>query len=107
MDSPIQRQVFDWGVQLITRPFEGDKSLGGMLISVEINLPRPNRGCIVKVIFSAALTTASLTLQDTQAWQNALSGITDEARAIVSEMKAAAKASDSKSKKTKTAKRKK
>lgn len=87
MENLIQLQEFDWGVQLTAHPFEGDKSLGGMAIFAEINLPRPNRGCIVKITFSAALSTAPMGLQDAQIWENALSAMISEARSVVAEMK--------------------
>jgi hypothetical protein len=103
-ERPIERQEFEWGVQLTAKPFEGDKTLGGMSIYSEITLPRPNRGCIVKITFSAALISAPLGLQDAQIWENAMSAILAETRTVVAEMKAAAKAAPPKKK---TAKRKK
>jgi hypothetical protein len=87
--SLIQRQVFDWGVQLTARPFEGSPSLGGMAIYSEIDLPRPNRGSTVKITFTAALISEPLRLLDAQAWQRALDAIIQETRNVILEMKTA------------------
>jgi hypothetical protein len=85
--SLIDRQESDWGIQLTAQPFAGDKALDAMLIRAEISRPKPRRGCVVNVTFSAALLSAPLTLQDAQTWQTALSAVLAEARSVVAEFK--------------------
>lgn len=87
--SLIQRESFEWGVQLTARPFEGDAALGSMAIHSDIMLPKPNRGCITKITWSPATITSPLKPVDAQAWQNALAAILQETRTVVAEMKAA------------------
>ena len=65
-----QREVFDWGVVLTTAPFTGSKTLNVLSIRSEISLPRPNRGCVVKISFTGATITSPMNLTEAQTWMS-------------------------------------
>ena len=82
----IQREVYDWGVQLSCKPFSGAKTLE---IRVEVSLPKASRGSDVKISFSGVTFADPLKLVEAQTWVEAMTALINEARSVVSEMKAA------------------
>jgi len=85
-EKMIQREVYDWGVQLSCKPFSGAKTLE---IRAEVSLPKASRGSDVKISFSGVTFADPLKLVEAQTWVEAMTALINEARSVVSEMKAA------------------
>jgi hypothetical protein len=84
----IDRQVYDWGVALTTRPFAGlEPPLGALTIRSEITKPRPKRGSIVKISFTGVAGSNPLKLVEAQTWASAMNAIVMETQKEISEMK--------------------
>ena len=83
----VQREVFDWGVQLTVKPFS-DKALE---IRAEIVLPKATRGADAKISFNGVTFAEPFKLIEAQTWVEAMSALIQEVRGVTSEMKNAAK----------------
>jgi hypothetical protein len=83
----IERNVFDWGVELLTAPFEGDARLGLLTIRSEIHVPHPVRGPTVKITFTGAISSQPLDLIAAQTWAAAMNAMVLESKSVLSEMK--------------------
>jgi hypothetical protein len=92
----IDREVFDWGVQLTTRPFADVEKLSTLTIRSEVSLPNDKRGT-VKITFSGVSGSHPLKLVEAQAWATALNAIIMESQRVLTEMKSG----DAKSKRRK------
>ena len=82
----IEREVSDWGVRLTVHPFKGTKNQA-MVIRSEVGLYKPNRGCEVRITFSAASLQNRLRLLDGQTWREAMGAIIADTRAVQAKMK--------------------
>jgi hypothetical protein len=83
----IEREDFDWGVCLTTRPFVGGLHQA-LAIRVEIGHYKHNRGADTRITFSGANSTAPLRIVDAQTWNTAMTAIINETRLVVAQMKA-------------------
>lgn len=88
-NTAIEREVFDWGVRLIARPFRGTAN-HSVTISSEIRNYRPRRGSEVLITFPAASMQKPLRLLDAQIWHAALGAIIAGTRAVQTEMRTVA-----------------
>jgi len=84
----VEREVFDWGVQLSTRPFTGANA--ALTIKSEIAVWKPGKGSEVRITFTGTSTLSPLRLLDAQTWNEALSAIIAETRSVAADMKAEA-----------------
>jgi hypothetical protein len=84
----LEREVSEWGVRLIARPFTGANA--ALVIKAEIAACKPGKGSEVRITFSGTSLTNPLRLLDAQAWNEGMSAIINEARATVANMKAEA-----------------
>jgi len=84
--QPIDREVFDWGVRLTARPFQGTERQAFVIYS-EIGNYKGRRGAEVNISFPAA---TRLRLLDAQAWIDAMSAIVAESRNVQAELRTAA-----------------
>jgi len=84
----IDRETFDWGVQLTTRPFAEVARLSTLAIRSEVGLQQGRRR-IVKITFSGVTGSHSLRLVEAQVWAVALSAIISESQRVLTEMKLA------------------
>ena len=82
----IDREVFDWGVRLVARPFRGTANQS-VTISAEIRNFRAGRGSEVFITFPAASMQRPLRVLDAQIWHTALGAIIAAARAVQTEMR--------------------
>ena len=89
-ERAVEREVFDWGVRLVARPFKSGKNQGAVIRS-EINVAKSTRGCEVRISFPGVTLTAPFHLTEAQAWYEAMGAIISATRAAVAEMKAAPK----------------
>ena len=89
-ERAVEREVFDWGVRLVARPFKSGKNQGAVIRS-EISTAKPGRGCEVRITFPSVTLAAPLRLTDAQAWHEAMGAVVNVTRAVVAEMKTAAK----------------
>lgn len=87
----IQREDFEWGVQLTTHPFEGDGVLGSLTIRGEIGLPREKKRPTVKITFTGAPTSTPLGIVEAQAWAAAMNALVLESQSVASGMVQATK----------------
>jgi hypothetical protein len=89
-ERAVEREVFDWGVRLVARPFKSGKNQGAVIRS-EISVTKPTRGCEVRISFPGVTLTAPFRLTDAQAWHEAMGAIINATRGVVAEMKASPK----------------
>jgi hypothetical protein len=87
-NTMVEREVFDWGVQLTVKPFPGTRTLE---IRAEIMLPKATRGADVKISFNGVTFAEPLKLIEAQTWCEAMTALIQETRGVVAEMKNAAK----------------
>jgi len=85
----IDREVFDWGVRLVARPFRGTAN-HSVTINAEIRNYRAHRGSEVLITFPAASMQRPLRLLDAQVWHAAFGAIIAATRAVQTEMRTAA-----------------
>jgi len=90
--QPIDREVFDWGVRLTARPFQGTERQAFVIYS-EIGNYKGRRGAEVNISFPAA---TRLRLLDAQAWTEAMSAVIAESRNVQAELSTAATTSKKK-----------
>ena len=86
----VDREVFDWGVRLTTKPFLKTR-LELLTLQSEIREPRSGKSPLVKITFTGAALSNPLRLPDAQTWQEAMEAIVAETRSVIAEMKAAGK----------------
>ena len=91
----IDREVFDWGVRLTARPFEGTVN-HAMIIRSEIGNYKSGRGSEIRITFPGASMQQPLRLLDAQTWHEALGAIIADTRIVQNEMRTAAAASGKK-----------
>lgn len=82
----IDREVFDWGVRLTTRPFKQTEKQS-IAICSEIDHYGAGRGGKVRITFPAASVKSPLRLVDAQAWCEAMRAIIAATRAVQAEMR--------------------
>jgi hypothetical protein len=87
-EGMIQREEFDWGVQLTVNPLSGTKTLE---IRAEISVPKGTRGSQIKIIFNGVTFADPLKLVEAQTWVEAMTALMAEARSVAASMKTAAK----------------
>ena len=87
----IDREVFDWGVRLVARPFRGTAN-HSVTITAEIRNYRAHRGSEVLITFPAASMQRPLRVLDAQIWHAALGAIIVATRAVQTEMRTTAAA---------------
>jgi hypothetical protein len=92
----VEREVFDWGVQLTACPFTGANA--PLTIKSEIATWKSGKGSEVRITFAGVSMTSPLRLLDAQAWNEALSAIIAETRRVIADMKAEAAKSGAKKK---------
>jgi len=85
----IDREVFDWGVRLTARPFEGTVN-HAMIIRSEIGNYKSGRGSEIRITFPGASMQQPLRLLDAQTWHEALGAIIADTRIVQNEMRTAA-----------------
>jgi len=85
----IERNEFNWGIELSTVPFEGGSRLGSLAIRSEIHVPHPKRGPTVKITFTGAIASQPLDLIAAQTWASAMNAMVLETKSVLSEMKSA------------------
>ena len=85
----IERQVFDWGVRLTAQPFKGTEN-DAMVLRSEIRNYRPGRGSEILITFPAASMQNPLRLLDAQNFNNAMTTLIEETRAVQAELRTAA-----------------
>ena len=92
-----EREVFDWGVRLMARPFSGANA--SLVIKSEIAVYKTGKGSEVRITFPGTSLTSPLRLLDAQTWNEGMTAIVNETRSVVANMKAEATKAGSKPKK--------
>ena len=87
-EGMIQREEFDWGVQLTVNPLSGTKTLE---IRAEISVPKGTRGSQIRISFSGVTFADPLNLVEAQTWGEAMTALLAEARSVAAQMKTASK----------------
>jgi len=82
----IDREMFDWGVQLTTRPFAEVEMLSTLAIRSEVSLQKGKRGT-VKITFSGVSGSHPLNLVEAQTWAAALNAVILESQRALTEMR--------------------
>jgi hypothetical protein len=82
----IDRESFDGGVQLTTRPFAEVAKLSTLAIRSEVGLQKGRRGT-VKITFSGVTGSHPLRLVEAQVWGTALKAIILESQRVLTELK--------------------
>jgi hypothetical protein len=81
----IEREEFDWGVQLTTQPFAEIEVVSMLTIRAEVSQPKG----AAKITFSGVSGSRPLKLSEAQEWASALNAMVQECQRVAIEMKAA------------------
>lgn len=87
--SPISSEKTEWGMKLKIHPFDGitGSKVGGMVISADVERPKPGRRPEIRIWFSGVVGGASLSLTENGIWMNSMRGLLEEAARVGAAMK--------------------